>query len=202
MGKRAASASVDVRCSHGKCHLKDNNGGRCCRRSPQSSEKFAFFFLAPLGAAFKVELKFKLLWKCASAARLPGCQAARLRISVSIYPECDIIIALLTHTRARSENGARDSLSMEASPRSRTQVPWRWAQASSFAAVDALKKKKNKGFSAGYLDTKVNILCTRRILDIQAYTLDIITCWMKEIKHIFKYILNSTNQAEIGFYCI
>jgi len=61
MGKRAASASVDVRCSHGKCHLKDNNGGRCYRRSPQSSEKFAFFSLAPLGAAFKVELKFKLL---------------------------------------------------------------------------------------------------------------------------------------------
>jgi len=64
LGQRGPSASVDVRCSHGKCHLKDNNGGRRCCRSPQSSEKFlSLFFVpsAPLGAAFKVKLKFKLL---------------------------------------------------------------------------------------------------------------------------------------------
>lgn len=43
----SSSASVDVRCSHGKCHLKDNNGGRRCRStkfpSPERREKFCLF---------------------------------------------------------------------------------------------------------------------------------------------------------------
>jgi len=34
----------------------------------KSSFLYIFFPSAPLGAAFKVKLKFKLLWKCASAA--------------------------------------------------------------------------------------------------------------------------------------